>query len=159
MRKLRRLEGLPVVDAMKPRWFKIGNEDIQYAIRKNGDYCAAAMALCRDDAIEDAFVYRGRTYIRYHNRWVRYMTSPQLRKALEEFDKKGVFDPGTYRLGAPTPTARLGCGYQTEYSRTYNPPAGKTIVHKVKGVRPQAPRIVGDMRIDTDDLSASGRRT
>ena len=60
---------------------KITDKDISCTLRKDGDYCAAAMALCRDDKIEDAFVRMGRTYIRYYNRWVRYHTHyAQVRK-------------------------------------------------------------------------------
>lgn len=142
-KQLRRLDGLPVVDAIKPTWFEIGAEDISYALRKNGDYCAAAMALCRDDKIEDAFVHLSRAYV--HNRWVRYLTPANLRRELIAFDKRGVFKPGSYRLGAPSPTCRLGNGYQTAYGQVHPPvrPSRK-IVHRVSGVRERAPRIVGD---------------
>jgi hypothetical protein len=139
------IDGLPLVDATKPRFVKITNDDIRDAIPKDGDYCAAAMALCREEAIEDAYVYMGRTYIRFHNRWVRYLTPSNLRRQLISFDKKGVFEPGTYRLGAPPPTARLGSGYHTYYAQVRSQRTKpRAIVHRVKGVRPHAPHIVGD---------------
>jgi hypothetical protein len=145
-RRLRRIDGLPLIDASKPRLVTITNDDIRDAMPRDGDYCAAAMALCRDETIEDAYVYMGRTYIRFHNRWERYLTPRALRRQLISFDRKGVFDAGTYRLNAPPPTARLGNGYQTAYAQAHARSRSKArgIVHRVKGVRPHAPRIVGD---------------
>jgi hypothetical protein len=138
------LDGLPIVDATKPLLVTINATDIRHSVRKDGDYCAAAMALCRDDKIEDAFVHLGRTYVRYWNRWVRYLTSAALRRNLISFDQKGVFTPGTYRLGAPPPSAQLGSGYHTEYSRLRGKTRKPRLVHRVKGVREQAPHIVGE---------------
>src|SRR5215813_14842731 len=75
MKKVRTLDGLPVVDAIKPLMVEITDTDIRAASKKGGDFCAAALALCRDDKIEDAFVHLSVTYVRYHNRWVRFRTT------------------------------------------------------------------------------------
>lgn len=161
-RALRLVDGLPLIDAAKPLDVLITEDDIRHAIRKDCDLCAASLALCRDARIKDARVYLSRAYVRFVDKWVRYETGAALRRAIVHFDRAGVFEPGRYRLGAPCPTNRLGCGYAGEWAR--RAPSAKPRRHagvkgkKLAGVRSHAPHLVGERVELGDDRPEHGRR-
>lgn len=101
----RMIEGKPIVDASRSVVISIRTTDIRYAVGKAPDACAAAIACVRqlDESIS-ARVHRWRTYVEYGDRWVRYVTSPELREEIITFDKGEGFSPGIYKLGKVPPS-------------------------------------------------------
>lgn len=159
-RTVRMIDGVPLIDAIKPLHVVITEYDIRSALRKDCDMCAAALALCRSvKAIEDARVYLGRAYIRFPGKWVRYKTSEALRAQIVRFDKTGKFQEGRYLLSTPSPSDRLGCEYSRHYAESRAPTARRRRAHqRAEGVRKHAPHIgAGEIELE-DDRPEHGRR-
>jgi hypothetical protein len=137
------IDGLPVTDATKPITLKITNTDVRMSHVKQPGACAAAKCCMRQMGVKAARVHVGRSYLLIGNKWLRYITTPQLRQEIIAFDRGGTFEPGDYtlnpipawekknrgkRMGSDAPGAR-DKGRKPKKRRTY---------HKVKAVRHSA---------------------
>lgn len=100
------INGKRVVDAKRPAFIKITPRDVKEGDNKNPSSCAAAKA-ARHSIPEciSARVHIGRVYIEQEKQWVRYDTPDALRTEIIAFDKGGSFQPGEYKLRAPSPAS------------------------------------------------------
>jgi hypothetical protein len=95
-------------DAKKPIYITVTEIDVERAQRIAPDSCAMAKATCRSvpNALK-AFFYEYGAYVALFNlktkkhKTLRYIPSPEARKAIATFDMTGKFPPGRYRLDAP----------------------------------------------------------
>jgi ribosomal protein L16/L10AE len=135
-----KIDGLKVVDAVKPMILKITNDDCAKGNKKKAGSCAAARALCRSAKVEEARVHIGRVYVKAEGKWTRYMPSPALRSEIIAFDRGGKFEPGEYKLAALQPSVRAN----TRKKRKQKP-----LSQRLDGSRPQKrlkPHIVSGIR-------------
>lgn len=103
-----KINGKKVIDAKKGLMIEITKADCK-AKTKDPSSCAAAKALLREyTELLSVRVHRGRTYLEYEDKWVRYSTSRSLSFELAVFDREKGFEPGLYSIAAPSPAARLG---------------------------------------------------
>jgi len=93
-----KINGTLVVDAKSGIELEITKNDVRTGATKDPGQCAAARAIIRVLGAEAARVHIGRTYVKVKNKWVRYSTSPSLRREIVAFDRGGAFEPGIYRL-------------------------------------------------------------
>jgi hypothetical protein len=100
--------GKPVFDADQPLTLQIGRADVRGAKIKSPDHCAAARALCRQDDVIEAHVFREVTLIVRKDRCERYITPQLLRNETVMYDKTGRFDEGEYYLNPPMGQRKLG---------------------------------------------------
>jgi hypothetical protein len=102
------INGKKVIDARKGMMIEVTKEDCRKGRTKDPSACAAAKAILREhEEVLSARVHRGRTYLEYEDRWVRYSTSRSLSFELAVFDRDKGFEPGVYSIAAPSPAARL----------------------------------------------------
>lgn len=95
-------------DALHDIWIEVTDIDVARAMCIAPDQCAMAKASCR--AIPNAlktFFYEYAAYIATYDprtkkkKTLRYIPSPEARKAIAMFDATKEFAPGRYRLEAP----------------------------------------------------------
>src|SRR5262245_20886375 len=104
MKRIKEIDGLPVIDAKKPLVLTITEADIQRADVKEPSKCAVARACHRALHAIEARVHLARIYIRANKgNWVRYMTPRAMRAEIIAFDRGGRFQPNTFRLAPPNP--------------------------------------------------------
>ena len=110
-RKKPMFEGFPVVDAKTAIELVITYHDTVGG-QKDPWKCAAAKCLLRMPGVIEARVFRTRVYVLKRNAngkfWTRYNPGHGLRHELVAFDKGGKFEPGSYDIGPPAPSCRLG---------------------------------------------------
>lgn len=137
-------------DAKKGTFIYVTDLDVERSIRFAPDQCALAKATCR--AVPNtlkAFFYRYGVYIATFdpktkkNTTLRYMPSLEARKAIETFDKTGVFKPGPYYLEAPSGSATLK---EITARGEKRKGAGKGHHPKVKGTAKRRPILVTTKR-------------
>lgn len=137
---------LPVQDAKKDLILHITEADVKGSKRKDGDYCAVANALCRQEHFKTARVHKGVTYVmNKDNSVTRYITPAALYVELMIFDRGGRMEPGDYILKAPRGQQRLGEGYKPKGKGKKTGKLPK-VVHLVKSVREDAPKGIKSLR-------------
>lgn len=86
--------------------------DIRRAEAGNPMNCAAARAIKRQYRVAEAVVMRSRTYINHGSKsqpaWRRYLTPESLSREIVAIDRGGHFEPGDYRITAPSQSQKLG---------------------------------------------------
>lgn len=108
---VRSIDGIPVVDAKHPLELHITARDCNNGDPKRPETCAAARALRREHHVIDCRVHLSRTYVRQNKgNWVRYFTPMPLQREIVSFDREGTFEPGTYQLTPPSPSAKFSRG-------------------------------------------------
>jgi hypothetical protein len=108
-RRIKAIDGLPVMDAKRPVRLKIIPADIQGANVKEPDDCAIARACRRQLHVIEARVHLTRTYLRTNTgNWVRYATPPAARAEIIAFDRGGRFVPSEFILKPVPERDRLG---------------------------------------------------
>ncbi len=138
-----KINGLKVVDAVRPLRITVSAADTKKAKKKDPTSCAVALTCVREiKGCTEARVHLGRTYIRTADRYTRYKTPTSIRTELIAFDRGAGFEPGEYTLAPCPPTAQLGCGYGGERSRNKpkNQQKKRPAGHVVHDVRPEAVR-------------------
>lgn len=135
-----KLEGLPVVDAERGLELHVQKRDVNRMQRKNPARCA--LAACAERIYKsEARVYMSRAYVKSADgtHWLRYTVPASAQREITAFDRGASFEPGSYRLGAPSPTARLG--QYSSKSHGTKPPAGKAPrpIHFSINVRARSP--------------------
>ena len=108
-----KIEGKPVYNTDKSLTLAIRNSDIRHAVATAPDACAAAIACVRQFHALSARVYASRTFIEYNDHWVRYVTTPALRREIVALDAGGKFHPGLYTLGKSDAPGNAATGKQT----------------------------------------------
>ena len=138
MKRLKEIDGLPVVDAKKPVTLQVTKRDISHADVKDPANCAAARACTRQLGTE-ARIHLSRVYLKQARprRWDRYVTPPQLRNELIAFDRGGTFAPGAFVLWVPQPTQQLGARPGRPSGNTAHPKRRRGY-HRVTDVRVHA---------------------
>lgn len=106
-RKLRMLDGLPVVDADSDVVLHVTKKDVQNSKKKNPDECAAAQAGKRE-LKREVKVFLSRMYVKDKNKWIRYLTPSNAAREIVSFDRGAEFEPGEYKFKAATSGQRLG---------------------------------------------------
>src|SRR5262245_60716231 len=96
--KQMKIDGLPVVDALRSVILHINKGDVAKGRKKSPSKCAAPLARIREFKVKEARVHLGRTYVRVNDKWIRYLTPHSLRSEMIAFDRGGSFDPGEHRL-------------------------------------------------------------
>jgi hypothetical protein len=137
---------LPVKDAKRDLVLHITPADIKGSKPGDGDYCAVANALCRQEKFKTARVHKGVTYVMHTDGTVtRYKTPQSLYVELLIFDRGGRMEPGEHKLQAPRGSERLG-----HHEKPKGPKArtGKPVraVHLVKSVREDAPKGIQSLK-------------
>ena len=130
------IDGLPVTDATKPITIKITNSDVRLSHKKQPGACAAAKCCMRQMGVKAARVHVGRSYLQIGNKWMRYLTSPQLRQEIIAFDRGGTFEPGEYRLTPLQPSHKAtGKRYGGEAATPSRKPKKRRSYHIVRAIR------------------------
>lgn len=105
------LDGLPILNATKSVVLHITDKDIKSSKKRSNNACAAAKACMRQMKVSDVRVHLGRVYVKKaatSKHWVRYLTSPTLRREIVAFDRGGSFEPGEYKLSKIVPSKATG---------------------------------------------------
>lgn len=144
------INGKRVVDAKRPAFIKITPRDVKEGDNKNPSSCAAAKAAKHSiPECISARVHIGRVYIEQEKQWIRYDTPDALRTEIIAFDKGGSFQPGEYKLRAPSPAStvegRARAADKTRALRAKSPQhprklrvkIAKIKRHAVTGIRPR----------------------
>lgn len=103
-----RFKGLPVIDARKDLEIEIEKVDISNSKKKDPNNCAAARAIKRELKCKEVAVFSSKTYVKDGDHYVRYTTPEAITREIISFDRGSEFEPGSYKLRRPSPTARLG---------------------------------------------------
>jgi len=108
------IDGRPVIDPLpgfENRILPLTQKHIKLGIPGTANKCAGVVAICDTlDAIE-AYVQKGRTYIRYKSHpdvWMRYLTPQSLKFEALVGDRKGKQEESIHYLNAISKNARLG---------------------------------------------------
>ena len=106
-----KLEGLPVVDAVRGLELHVERRDVDRKARKNPAQCALATCATRMYKTE-CRVYMSRAYVKSADglSWTRYTVGGTTQREITAFDRGAPFEPGIYRLSPPAPSTRLGNG-------------------------------------------------
>lgn len=137
---------LPVKDAKRDLVLHITEEDIGGSKRKDGDYCAAANALCRQENFSTARVHKTMTYVMHKDGTVsRYMTPKSLYLELMIFDRGGRMQAGDYKLEAPRGIKKLGAHYKPK-GKGKTGRLHRVSHHVVTSVRDDAPKGINSLR-------------
>lgn len=136
MPKTLKIEGKKVKDAKKRLQITITPQDVKYGAKKDANFCAAAMALMRQEGCDEAKVHATRTYVKKAGQWFRYETPPALRSEVVAFDRGGTFEPGEYELIPPRPSQVQGMRAKRAPSQSrHEPPKTRRKQHITTGVR------------------------
>lgn len=142
MRMKVNLESLEVRDAREPLDLHIRPADCKDG-KKSPTTCAAAKAACRVPGVLEAHVYRARTMLLIQRGgkrfWEKYMTPQSLRAEIISFDRGAHFEPGTYTLNPPPPSAQAGYYKKSRPGRHDLAKSRRATPHVVRGIRPHAP--------------------
>ena len=134
-----KFEGLPVVDATRALELHVQQRDVDRKQRKNPAKCA--LAACSERQFKtEARVYMSRAYVKSADgtHWTRYTVPTSAQREITAFDRGARFEPGIYRLGAPSPSAQLGAYERRGGAKTKTGKAPRPI-HFSINVRPRAP--------------------
>ena len=134
-----KIDGLPVVDGVRPIILTIEAKDIKVARPTDPEACAAAKACVRQLHCEAARVHLSCIYILTKGKWYRYHTPGSLRSEIIGFDRRKSFMPGDYILKTFHPTIRARRGRQAGSKKGQTTPRGthkpRIPNHFVQGVR------------------------
>ena len=111
--KTKKLDGLPIYDAVEPISFTVTKRDISKGGVKEPDSCAMALACKREYHSKDVRIHINYSYVLEKDHWVRYRTPNSVAREIVVFDRGGAFDPGEYTLLVPFKSDRLGKIKQT----------------------------------------------
>ena len=102
----RTFNGKPVTDAKTPHVFRVIDKDNDGTGRFDPNNCTSQHALARSFPGSDIAVYEGVTLIEMTPGIItRFRNSPELTKAIKEFQDTGTLPAGVYRL-LPVPAHR-----------------------------------------------------
>lgn len=137
--------GKKVIDAKEDVSITIRPIDTKVGGRKRPGGCIVAKVAERSPKCLKAEVYRGRVYLERPTHWDRYMTGDPLRTEIIAFDRGGRFEPGRYKIKAPsgseTVEARRRAHVVKRTARVDDRPSkarNPRKVHVVGGIRPRA---------------------
>lgn len=134
------IDGTKVVDAKKPLTLHITTGDVKKGANKNPSSCAAAQACLKLPGVTQARVHIATTYIKVHDKWLRFRTPGALRSEIVAFDRGGKFEAGEYTLKPMPPALKLGTGAKGSDTSKNKPRSAKKKArsyHHVKGLRPR----------------------
>jgi hypothetical protein len=127
-------------DAVAPLILSIEPRDIANAKRGDGEACAAAHAICRQEHVKRALVCKTKTYVWHKDGTVeRFITPRALRTEILIFDRHGQMEGGDYRLMPPTGVQRLGHHVKPTGPKLTTGKV-RSVQHVVGKVRPNAPK-------------------
>jgi len=137
--KAQKIDGMPVVDAIKPVVLHIGQHDIPKSKAQNPAGCVAARACVRDLHAEEARVHLSRVFLRMpgQKKWMRFQTPGSLRSEIIAFDRGGRFIVGEYTLLPISPSDKREY-HKDAKARSHQGKGGKAkkrVNHRVKDVR------------------------
>lgn len=133
-KKVRLMDGLPIVDGDNSLILEITPADVKNSKKKDPNNCAAARAGQRQFHT-DVKVYISRTYIKTGKQWQRFVTPSAISREITSFDRGASFEPGTYTLSAPSPSCRLGVFRERGYGK------------KKKGKSPKPRHVTSNIRL------------
>ena len=109
-RSLRRLfpQIKECVDSTSPHDVFVTAGDCKNARKMEGDACAMARAVVRQEKADGALIGMAYSYIIKGDKATRYQTSHAIGREITSFDRHEDFQPGEYRLSAVSPSQRLG---------------------------------------------------
>ena len=100
-----------IIESKRPLFVKVEKQDVDRAITLDKQFCAFAMATRRQvRGLIDIEVGTTITKLLFHNKMIRFVTSPEAKKRLTVFDRTGEwpFDYGKNLIGLPmTPGQEL----------------------------------------------------
>lgn len=104
------LGGIPVRDGSLDLSLSVLQCDIESAIPRDPTNCVIALASGRLGPGTEVSIGAAFALVRMPGDGVhrRYVLSPDTRRKVREFDKTGIFPPGTVTLKAPVGVRRLG---------------------------------------------------
>lgn len=126
-----------VKDAMRKLQLTITKRDINGSKRGIPESCAAAKCLMRMDGVDEAIVYRTRTYVRRGNVWTRYVTPMSLKIELVAFDRGGTFEPGEHFL-LPVPHYERPTGKRQGSDKDQRKGTSSRSYHRISNIRRSA---------------------
>lgn len=96
------------VDSDSPIEIDVARGDVARGRKKEGDACAMARAICRQEAADGAIVGLSSSYIIKGNKAIRYITPTTVGREITSFDRHETFEPGTYHLSPVSKSRKLG---------------------------------------------------
>lgn len=100
--------GLPVHDAKEALVFRVHQYDVEFAVKKKGNACAAARSICNKYHLSEVYVHTSVTYVRRGNVFIKYRTPGSLAFQIKLFDVAKIFSIGEFYLAPPVPSRRQG---------------------------------------------------
>lgn len=126
--------GLPVYQATRPLILTVTDRDVVHSKKRSPGECAGAKAICRQEHVDEAYVYLSRTFIRRKDHYIRYATPPRMRTEIVSFDRSKIFEPGEYKLMPLSPSQRTPGGHvKTKTGKS------SRVQHYLSNVRARAP--------------------
>ena len=89
----------------------VTSADAKNVGRRNHGECAMAVACKRELGADAMIVSASRVYVVHGKVATRFIVPPSVSREIVAFDRGAKFEPGVYRLNAPSRMARLGAGY------------------------------------------------
>lgn len=136
----RRTSQAPLADAPRDLVLHITPGDIKGAKRSDPGHCAAANALCRQERIKRAKVFKTKTYVEDKaGNWWRYITPAALHHEIMIFDRGGRMEGGDFILPAPKGVQKLGA-HQKPKGKGGKTGKPSRKMHVIENVRDHAPK-------------------
>lgn len=146
-KQIRKIEGLPVVNARTPLTIEVQKCDLPKGKMKDPGLCVVAQAAMRQFNAKAVLVHLSRLYVNDGKKWVRWATPRNARTELVAFDRGGGFRTGEYYFDPPAEHQRSGhpsAGGTPDYDDYEHPGSGRKKKRPYKiyapDVRHHAPR-------------------
>jgi len=126
-----------VVDAKKDSKIEVTKRDTSSATVRNHKACAMAVACKRKMDLDGVIMSVSTAYLIKDNVATRYLVPPSVAREIIAFDRNAVFEPGEYKLNAPTESAKLNRthGSIKASGGKDNEKISKRFRHKTEGIR------------------------
>jgi hypothetical protein len=126
-----------IVDARKDLHIEVTARDNKGATVKSLNQCALARACTRAEKLDGMMISLSTAYAIDGKTAYRYVVPPSIAREIVTFDRFKAFEPGEYKLKAPSKSNRMGArpGRPRGKSTKTRPGAGKLHHHQTVGVR------------------------
>lgn len=127
-----------VVDAKKDSNIEVTKRDTSSATVRNHKACAMAVACKRKLDLDRVIMSVSTAYLIKDNVATRYKVPPSVAREITAFDRNAAFEPGEYKLNAPSTTNRLGeyaSGKSSSNKNRNNGKMAKRFRHKTTDIR------------------------
>jgi len=127
-----------VVDAKEDSVVEVTRRDTTSATVRNHKACAMAVACKRKMKLDGVIMSISTAYLVKDDVATRYLVPSSVSREIVAFDRNAAFEPGDYRLKAPSASVKLGGVRGTipsESPKSGNGNLSKRFRHKTEGIR------------------------